>query len=102
MNNDIIYLIQIHYKENGIYYREAIDTFIGKFFAMRACNNVAFNYSKYYKLLERIDSKLYNLLNDFWNDWKTYDISDANDSYEEILEYFIDDLNGWIKNKVVL
>lgn len=102
INKDIIRNIEMLYKQSNIYNREAIDIFIGKFFAMRACNNTSHNYLKYYKLLEKVDPKLYRLLSDFWNDWSSYDISDSDDNYQEILEYFIEDLNAWIKNKIVL
>ena len=47
----------------------------------------------------KLEKSLYKILSDFWNDWTTFDIEDPNDSYDEILELFVDDLKEWSKNK---
>jgi len=99
MNNKLMSALQERYKVNGIYDSEAIDFYIGKFFAMKTCNNKSFNYSKYYNSFIKLDKKLFKLLTDFWNDWKTYNINDSNDNYDDILDYFIKDLKDWNNNK---
>ena len=71
--------------------------FIGKFFAMKACNNQKFNYLQYYLKLKKLDDKLFIALNEFWEDWMTFDI---NDSFVEILDLFFDDMNKWVSNKI--
>lgn len=102
MNNNLLSALQERYKVNGLYDREAIDFFIGKFFAMKTCNNKSFNYSKYYKAFMRLDKKLFKLLTDFWSDWETFDLNEPDDNYDEILEYFIEDLNDWKTNKKII
>lgn len=102
MNNKLMTDLQENYKINNTYNKEAIDFFIGKFFAMKTCNNTYFNYSKYYKCFSRLDQKLYRLLCDFWEDWITYNPNDPDDNYIEILEIFLDDLNNWFNQKNII
>jgi hypothetical protein len=102
MNNKLMSSLKERYRINGVYDREAIDFYIGKFFAMKTCNNKSFNYSKYYSSFIKLDKKLFKTLNDFWKDWETYDLNDANDNYDEILEYFIEDLNDWQNKKNII
>ena len=87
------------FKVNGKYYREAFDVFIGKFFAMKSDNNPKHRYYEFYVQLKKIDPTLYKLLSDFWEDWLDYDINNPEDTYNDILEYFIDDLIAWAENK---
>jgi len=44
---------------------------------------------------------LYILLSEFWLDWKTFDLKDVEDDYDKILQYFIEDINGWISKKSI-
>jgi hypothetical protein len=102
MNNDLLNNLKKRYFVNKIYDREAVDFFIGKFFAMKACPNPRFDYRKYYEGLKNIDKKLFHLLNEFWEDWTTFDINDIDDDYEEILDLFVEDLTKWQSNKIVI
>ena len=94
--------IKIRYRESGIYDREAVDSFIGLFFAMKADNNRMNKYDILYKNLAKLDKKLYKLLIDFWEDWISFDYNDEKDNYDDIIQYFIEDLNVWIENKTVV
>jgi hypothetical protein len=89
------------YRVNGVYDKEAVDFFIGKFIAMKSCNNKSFKYYKYFKAFQKLDKRMHKLLSEFWSDWTTYDFQNDNDNYNEILEYFIEDLNGWISKKKI-
>lgn len=102
MTNAEIQNLKSAYKDRGIINRDAVDFFIGKFFAMKACLNPKFNYNKEYVFLSKLDFGLFKLLNEFWKDWLTFDISDPNDTYDEILEYFIQDLLSWTENKTII
>jgi len=68
---------------------------------MKSCNNPAFKYHKHFTAFQDLDKELYTLLSEFWLDWKTYDMEDAEDSYDKILQYFIEDLTGWISEKTI-
>lgn len=102
MTNSELNSIKTFYKNKGFFDRSAIDSFIGNFFAMKACLNPKFNYKKYYDSLKKIDTRLYTLLYEFWEDWLTYDISDPEDSYNEILNFFIQDLLTWSEKKSII
>ena len=94
--------IALRYRESRIYDREAVDSFIGLFFAMKADNNRMNKYDIQYKKLSKLDKKLYKLLVDFWEDWLTFDYNDKDDNYDDIINYFIEDLNDWHDNKTVI
>jgi len=99
MNKKMLGVLLERYINNDVYDREAVDFYIGTFFAMKSCNNKSFNYHKYIIAFQKLDEGLYSVLSEFWLDWKTYDFKDADDSYDKILEYFMEDLNGWISEK---
>ena len=101
MNKKMLDVLLKRYKVKGAYNREAVDFFIGTFFAMKSCNNPAFKYHKHFIAFQDLDKELYTLLSEFWLDWKTYDMEDAEDSYDKILQYFIEDLTGWISEKTI-
>lgn len=101
MNKKMLGILLERYKNNDVYDREAVDFYIGTFFAMRSCNNKSFNYHKYYIAFQQLDKGLYNSLSEFWLDWKTYDFEDVDDDYDKILGFFIDDINGWISEKII-
>ena len=99
MNKKMLCILLKRYQKNDIYDREAIDFYIGTFFAMKSCNNTSFKYHKYYIAFQELDNELYELLSEFWLDWKTFDIEDADDDYDKILQYFFEDITGWVSGK---
>lgn len=101
MNKKMLDLLLNRYKNKGVYDREAVDFFIGTFFAMKSCNNPAFKYHKYFIAFQELDKALYTSISEFWLDWKTYDMEDPDDNYDKILHYFIEDLTGWISEKTI-
>ncbi|WKD86938.1 hypothetical protein KCTC32516_02318 [Polaribacter huanghezhanensis] len=101
MNKKMLDILFKRYTNKNVYDREAVDFFIGTFFAMKSCNNPAFKYHKYFIAFQDLDKELYTLLSEFWLDWKTYDMEDIEDSYDKILQYFIEDLTRWISEKTI-
>lgn len=101
MNKKMLEILLKRYRKNSVYDREAVDFYIGTFFAMKSCNNHSFKYHKYYIAFQELDKNLYELLNEFWLDWKTYDFEDKDDAYDKILQYFIEDINGWVSEKII-
>lgn len=102
MTDITLYNFSSVFKESGIYDRDAIDCYIGKFFGMKACNNKAFNYTKYYKALKELDLGLYNVLLRFSNSWVDYDVEKYDREYLIYLQNFIDELEDWTKNKMII
>jgi hypothetical protein len=99
MNKKMLAMLLDRYKNNGVHDREAVEFFIGTFLAMKSCNNLSFNYHKYYIAFQKLDERLYVLLSEFWLDWKTYDFQDVDDTYDKILQYFITDIKNWALKK---
>ncbi|GAA0527916.1 hypothetical protein [Chitinophaga japonensis] len=93
--------LEIKFIENSfnspIYWRNGADLFLGKFFAMKACPNLSFNYLEYHRQLRNIDSALYDILETFWTEWETFDIEkiDPFYSYYEFAGTFTDNLESW-------
>ena len=102
MTDTFFEAIKSRYRVKGIYDREAVDVFIGKFFAMKNCNNKKFKYFKHHMSMQKLDKEMYKLLHDFWSDWETFDFLDPEDSYSGILEYFVTDLKKWLSNKTLI
>lgn len=80
----------------------SIDAFIGHSIAMLFDVNPKNNYNNEFRFLKSIDSVLFKHILAFKNDWDTYDINDPNDDYEEIIDFFIDDLTSWASNKTLV
>lgn len=97
-----IELLQIKFSDKSKYYQEAIDFYIGKFFAMKACNNNSFNYEKYYCIFKKLDSQLFDILDNFWSSWIYYDIKKEDNNYIPILRKFENELNNWITEKTII
>ncbi|TDE41411.1 hypothetical protein E0I26_16410 [Flavobacterium rhamnosiphilum] len=82
--------------------RGAVDFYIGKFFAMKACNNTTIDYENYYTKMKNLDFKLFNILDEFWLSWINYDITKTKNNYNSLLYKFTTDLNFWINSKAIL
>lgn len=76
---------------------ESIDQYIGKFFAVKACPNPKFNYSKTLKNLKKISPELFEILDHFWKSWMNLDITSSRSDYEKLTEKFASKLYNWIK-----
>jgi len=97
-----IELIENNFSNNGLFSYEGIEHYIANYIAIKSCNNKFHNYEKYHKRLINLEKLLYRLLSNFWDDWKTYDINDPYDNYNEILDLFINDMQEWVKTKSFL
>lgn len=86
-----------------IYRASAIDSYIGKFFAAKACPNSAFDYSLYLNELQEIDTNLYAILDKLWQEWLQYDIfsphSPLGFNHNDICFDFIQALKQWTEDK---
>lgn len=86
---------------DGIYSRDAIDKFMGKFFSMKASNNPKFNYDYFFLGLKNIDSQLYDCLLKFWEEWQHFEVGDAPEKYQAMLDRFMGNLKTWKMDKPV-
>ena len=100
---DIYYARRIkrRFKFLGTYSKIAVDSYIGKYFAMKA-DVSEFDYSVQYSILTETDKDLFKILEDFWSKWLDFNIDTTS-----AIEYWSDDFAGefiysiedWMKNK---
>jgi hypothetical protein len=100
---EIIYARKIKrsFKFLGTYCRLSIDSYIGKYFAMKA-DVSEIDYSIQFSILYETDKALYEILDVFWTKWLNIDIETFNViNYwsDDFGGYFIDSIEKWIKNK---
>jgi hypothetical protein len=72
---------------------------MGKFFSMKASKNPKFNYSYYFLGLKNIDPQLYACLLMFWEEWQYFELGDAPEKYQAMLDRFMENLKKWKKDK---
>lgn len=89
----------------GVYQAGGVDCYIGKYFAMKACPNKVFDYSKGYILLKSLDPALYNILEQTIAEWNDYDYN-QNDilaqSYRDVVYTLVDGLKEWSLGKTII
>jgi len=94
--------IKRYYKQNGIYNKQAVDLFIGKYIAMMADFNPAFDYEEALDTLFGIDPLLYTTLDKFIEQWEAFDIESDDpllNSYHILLHDFYQGLKAWLNGK---
>jgi hypothetical protein len=102
--------IKRFFKSKSLFQREkynskAVDFFIGKYFAVKACPNLTYNYDKGLNELGRIDADLYSVLEKFMKSWDMFDYNNTDPitgGYHDILFDFVSGLTEWSKGKSVV
>jgi len=88
------------YKKGNQYHVQAINTFIGKYFAFRCDPNPAFDYQYELGQLKKIDPQLYGILDKYLSLWEDYDFTNDEFSvYREINMGLYDNLKPWMNGK---
>lgn len=93
--------IKKRFKFIGTYNRIAVDSYIGKYFAMKA-DVSEIDYSSQLTIFIETDKELYNILEHFWTKWLNFkiDTADAIDYWsDDFAGEFIDSIEEWMKNK---
>lgn len=100
-NRRIIDEVEIRNLEE-IYFRadrpqlKAVDLYLGKFFSMKASNNPSYDYSSYYKRLEKIDESLFEINEALWESWAHYRTNSETD-YQDLIDRYLSDMKAWKK-----
>ncbi|MCZ8023767.1 MAG: hypothetical protein O9294_18560 [Cytophagales bacterium] len=110
LNAEEVRSIRTHFKRRPLFQKvqfdsKAIDLYIGKYFAVKACPNLTFNYESGLNELMKINSDLYAILERFVTDWEKYDYNDRElitDGYDDILLDLTTGLRDWGKNKNIV
>jgi hypothetical protein len=88
-----------------IYNASAISFFIGKYFAVKACPNIAFDYSDALNEMQKLDIDLFSILERFLNAWINFDYNDedpVSGSYHFLMFDFLDEMGTWINGKQII
>ncbi|MFD2871980.1 hypothetical protein ACFS5N_05840 [Mucilaginibacter ximonensis] len=91
-----------YYKQNGMYNSQAISLYFGKFFAMCADFNPAFDYEKCFEALDKLDPQLFAILDQLVSDWEGFDIEDDDilrSDYHTMLTNFYESMKRWMTGK---
>ncbi|SDP86028.1 hypothetical protein SAMN05428975_3091 [Mucilaginibacter sp. OK268] len=89
-----------YYKQGALYNLSAIRNFIGKCFAFKCDPNSTFNYNNELQQLRKIDSQLYQILENYFLRWARYDFTaDPISEYREINADFYAALKPWMNGK---
>jgi len=77
-----------------------VDYFIGYTIAINA-DHVNNDYTQHNQLLEKLNPELFQIVNQFWNDWISFDIENIDPIYNsdfDLYENFISNMEGWAEN----
>lgn len=97
IDEEQMHFLEQYYWKDGKTERLMADSFIGKFFAMKASNNPSFDYSGYYQRFEKLDHNLYEIHQRFWEAWKEYQVGEPEVKYIIILQDYLEGLKVWKK-----
>ena len=89
----------------GVYKAKAIDFYIGKFFAMKACPNHEYDYSTGYNLLNELAPNLFCVLEKCIKEWNDYDytVKDSlSEGYREIAYNLVNGIKQWSLYKIII
>jgi hypothetical protein len=90
-------------KTFGVYNSKSVNLYIGCLFSIYA-DHVENDYAKHLTKLKKKDSELFNIVTNFWNSWKKFDIKNIdpiNNSDYELIENFIFDIREWASDKKI-
>lgn len=89
---------ELYYSNQTVINKNAIDPFIGRIVAILADPNVSFDYSIQLKRLQKVDTKLFQVITNLFKNWSELKIKDRtllDNNYTDVVNFFIDELNEW-------
>lgn len=89
---------ELYYSNQTVINKNAIDPFIGRIVAILADPNVSFDYSIQLKRLQKVDTKLFQVITNLFKNWSELKIKDRtllDNDYTDVVNLFIDELNEW-------
>lgn len=97
--------VALNYRDpvTGVYNSEAVNIYIGKYFAARTCANTGFNYVQNLKALNNIDPDLFWVLEQFYTQWNAYNKTTAPIyiTPHSIVFDFVENLEQWSTGKSI-
>lgn len=89
---------ELYYSNKTVINKNAIDPFIGRIIAILADPNVSFDYSIQLKRLQKVDTKLFQVITNLFKNWSELKIKDRtllDNDYTDVVNLFINDLKEW-------
>ncbi len=96
--------IKNYWNQGMKYNAQVIEFYLEKYFAIKACPNIDFNYENILKELSQIDEKLFSINEKLVNRCleMKIDLEDAlEDDYIIIAESYIEEMKNWVKSKMI-
>ena len=97
--------IKTHWKQGQDYFAKAIEFYLEKYFAARACPNPSFDYNNELQELRQIDEQLFLInekLIDRWTNMKIDSRGPLEDDYIIIAEDYIAEMKDWANSKIFI
>ena len=93
--------IKAYYKDGDRFNTNAVELYIGKYFAIKADPNIEFDYEGCLLKLKKIDEKLFLVLEGFVSSWIKYDLEnkDIFNDYHKLTDKFYEGLKLWMTKK---
>ncbi len=89
------------WKHRFLHNSKMIDLYIGKYFAVKACPNLDFNYSISLNKLRKIDNNLFSINEKLIDNWLELDINLQNvgDNCDTLIRNYIGNMRNWVQSK---
>lgn len=97
--------IERNFKSWWIYNGSAIDAFIGKHFAIKACPNAQINYRPKLERLKKINQELFTINQNIFDNWGKVDINEQDIlafNYNDVAIAYQDAMENWVRGKQIL
>lgn len=99
------HLKKIRLKFLGIYSGHSINLFIGCLISILADHIKENDYTEHLIYLKKKDLALYEIIVNFWEKWKVFNIHNIDPIYNsdlELISILIDELTVWVNNKIII
>ncbi len=97
-DNDELRNFELYYSSNNIINTTVVDPYIGRLVSILADPNMTFDYSEQLMRMQKIDSKLFQVITSLFKNWNDLIIKDRtllDNDYTDVVNLFIDELNEW-------
>ena len=86
------------------YSAKSVEKYIGYLISIYA-DHIDNDYTEHLRLLKQKNSELFEIVTNFWNKWKTFDIQNIDpieNSDFDLFESFISDMVNWVERKIII
>ena len=95
---------KLRMKTLWVYSAESIEKYIGYLISIYA-DHIDNDYTEHLQLLKQKNPELFEIVTNFWNKWKVFDIYNIDPIYNSdicLCESFISDMENWAERKTIV